>query len=151
MADVSKYFWVLFIGATLINAAIARAKAQNQIKADPSLAEGYRRLLRGFVFWMNLPWVAMGILCMTGLVPTMYHFGRPLENPFVLGWYGLMFLLWGALAFWVFYQGGAELLARHPCFFNVQITNPKTIKLLTLALLLGAMVGVAMICLHPAA
>ncbi len=149
MAFVFKHVWVLFIAAGFINAAIIRGRAQANIKVNPALAPGYQRMLRWFVICGTIPWVAQGGLVLTGLVPSSNHFLDPASNPFVLAWFGLVFLLLGAFALWVFALGGAEALVKYPGFINVQVNDPRVIKLLVVGMILGAMAGFALCYFTP--
>jgi hypothetical protein len=126
---VERWFWAFCIAVSFINAAIFRVRAQRRIRENPALAEGYARLLRGFLLWGNLPWIVMGIGCVVGRVPSIQSFFQPRSgNPFVLAFFGSVFLLWGLGTFWLLFRGGAEMLVKHPGMFNVDFKNPRTLK-----------------------
>lgn len=92
-----------------------RKRAQEHIGKNPQLKEGYAALFRGYLFWMNLPWVIMGIGCTVGGIPSVWHYFRPRDgNPYVLAWFGSVFFLWVLGTFWLFLKSGAEMLAGHP-------------------------------------
>jgi hypothetical protein len=111
-ALVSRYFWLIAIMVTGINGLIFRKKARKYVEEDPQLEEGYAALLRGYMVWMNIPWVVMGIGCTGGGVPSLWHYFRPRDaNPYVLAWFGSVFLLWVLGTFWLFFRNGAEKLA----------------------------------------
>ena len=55
-----KHFWVAFILMTFLNGAIWWWRGSKHRERDPSLIEGYRSLVRGFVTWGNIPWLIMG-------------------------------------------------------------------------------------------
>lgn len=60
--------------------------------------------MRGYLVWMNLPWVVMGVGCTIGGIPSAsYIFG----------------------AYWLFFKGGAGMLVRYPGVFNRPITSPR--------------------------
>ena len=147
---ISKYFWVIAIIVTGINLIFFRINAQKYIKDNPQLEEGYSTLFRGYLFWMNLPWVIMGIGCTIGGVPSVWHYFRPRdENPYVLAWFGSVFLIWILGTFWLFFKGGAAKLIRHPGiivfrygFRSKNITNPALIKTLWVLALAGGIVAV---------
>ena len=147
---VSKYFWLIAIIVTGINWLIFRKRAQKHMKENPQLAEGYAALFRGYIVWMNIPWVVMGIGCTVGGVPSVWHYFRPRDgNPYVLAWFGSVFFLWVLGTFWLFFRDGAETLVRHPGAMEFRyglkskdITNPILIKALWLLALAGGIVGV---------
>ncbi len=143
-ALVSRYFWLIAIMVTGINGLIFRIKTRKYIEEDPRLEEGYAALFRGYIVWMNIPWVVMGVGCTVGGVPSFWHYFRPRDaNPYVLAWFGSVLLLWVLGTFWLFVNNGAETLASHPGAMvfrcaskSKDITNPMLIKavwLLTLA------------------
>lgn len=120
------------------------------------LVEGYAVLLKGYLIWMNLPWVVMGIGCTVGGVPTVLHFFRPRDgNPFVLAWYCTVFIIWAGGTFWLFLRNGAEELARHPGliefrygFKKKDIASPVLIKVLWLVMLAGGIIAFVAVWTH---
>jgi hypothetical protein len=148
-ALISKYFWVVAIIVTMINLLIFRKRGQKHIQDNPHLEEGYTSLFRGFLLWMNIPWIVMGIGCTFGGVPTVWNYFRPRDgNPHVLAWFVTIFFLWILGTFWLFFRDGAEKLVRHPgalefwCGLKKKdITNPVLIKTLWLLALVFGVVG----------
>lgn len=147
---ISKYFWLVAMVVTVINWFLFRKRAQKHIEENPKLAEGYAALFRGYLFWMNIPWVVMGLGCTVGGIPTVWHYFRPRDgNPYVLAWFGSVFFLWVFGTFWLFFKDGAETLARHPGamefrmgFKSKDITSPIFIKAFWLLALASGIVGV---------
>jgi hypothetical protein len=152
---ISRYFWLMAIGATAANWVIFRKSAQKHIAENPQLQEGYAALLRGYLVWMNIPWLVMGVGCTVGGVPSVWHYFRPSDgNPYVLAWFGSVFLLWLLGTFWLFFREGAEKLARHPGAVkfasglrSMDVTNPALIKAFWLMTLAGGVTGVAIMWL----
>jgi len=137
-----KHFWIAFILVTFANGAAMWRQSKPYREVDPSLSEGYRSLVRGFVVWGNIPWLIMGAGILFGGVPSIFHFFNPRSpNPFVTAWFGSIIVLWIACSHWLFLRGGAEQLARHPGFTRPPITNPSTIKLLWLVCMGGGILG----------
>jgi hypothetical protein len=68
---ISKYFWLVAIVFTEINFFIFKKRAEKHIKENPGLAEGYSVLLHGYLFWMNIPWITMGVDCTIGGIPNL--------------------------------------------------------------------------------
>ncbi len=147
----SKWFWAMGIATTCANAIIYARRAQKEIRKNPELEEGYRTLIKGFLIWGNIPWIVMGIGCLVGGVPSLFHFFRPRDgNPFVLSFFASVFLIWVLGTHWLFFQGGAEKLAKHPGLITYHtfgksgnITNPAVIKLFWLLCIAGGIVGAA--------
>ena len=150
---MSRYFWIVAIVVTGVNVAVFKARSARYVHAKPELAEGYATLIRGYLIWMNVPWVVMGFGCTVGGIPTVWHYFRPQDgNPYVLAWFASVFLLWIAGTYWLFLKGGAETLVKHPGAIHVHapftksrdISSSLAIKLLWCACLLGGILGVAM-------
>ena len=150
-AFISKYFWLVAIVFTTVNFFVFKRRSEKHIKENPELAKGYSKLFRGYLFWMNIPWIIMGIGCTIGGVSSVWYYFRPRDgNPYVLAWFGSVFALWILGTFWLFFRGGAEMLAHHPgaVEFNYglkrkEITNPTRIKVFWLLALAGGIFGVA--------
>jgi hypothetical protein len=148
-AVMARYFWLIAIGVTGVGWLIFRKNARGYIKKNPQLREGYVALLRGYLIWMNLPWLVMGIGCTVGGVPCLWDYMRPKDgNPYVLAWFGSLFLVWALGTSWLFGKGGAEKLATHPGAIQLaygwqakDITNPMLIKALWLVMLAGGLAG----------
>ena len=146
-------FWAVAIIVTCINAVFYKHRSREYIKENPDLAEGYAKLIKGYLVWMNIPWIVMGIGCTVGGVPSVWHFFNPQDgNPYVLAWFGSVFLLWILSVYWIFFKGGAETLVKYPGAIQMHspmskgkdITSPAGIKLLLCACLLGGILGVVM-------
>jgi len=148
---MSKYFWLAAIIFTAINFIVFKRRARRQIENNPELEKGYSVLFRGYLFWMNLPWIIMGIGCTIGGIPSVWYYFRPKDgNPFVLAWFGCIFALCILGTFWLLFRGGAEMLAHHPGAVEFTyglrrkaITNPAWIKAFWLLALAGEIFGAA--------
>lgn len=149
---ITSNFWIVLIVVTCANAVYFRIRSQANIDTDSSLAEGYSKLFKGYLIWMNIPWVVMGVGCTVGGVPSVWHYFNPQDgNPYVLAWHGSVFLLWILGTYWLFLKGGAETLVKHPGAVQFtsplggkDISSPVMIKLLWCVCLLGGIIGVAM-------
>ena len=148
---ITNNFWIVLIAATCANAIYFKKCSKVFVDADPSLSTGYSTLFKGYLIWMNIPWIVMGIGCTIGKVPSAWQYFNPQNgNPYVLAWFASVFLLWILGTYWLFLKGGAETLAKHPGIiqFNTlggskDITSPSVIKLLWCACLLGGILGMA--------
>jgi hypothetical protein len=113
--DFSRHVWLVFVAVVLANAMILSRRARSQNEAHPELANGYRRLIRGFVFWMSLPFLVMGFGCEIGGVPTVMHFFFPaVFGPFVWAFWVVFYVELLLLGYWAVFRNGAETLVRHP-------------------------------------
>jgi hypothetical protein len=140
---MSKYFWLIAIVITVINAYIVKFRSHKYIKENPELSVGYKKLFWGYVIWLSIPWIVMGIGCEVGIVPSLWHFFRPRDgNSYVLAWCVSVFIMWFLIIYWIFFKGGALILSKHPGIFG-EITNPKLIKFLALLMLAGGIFGFA--------
>ena len=106
---MSDWFWLLAILVTSVNAGILYARSRSPVAADPSLAPGYRTLILGYLVYLNLPWLVMGI----GGAPTADYVRPSLGQPVVVAFHASIVLVWIVLTAWVF-RGGAEILVTHP-------------------------------------
>jgi hypothetical protein len=56
---LTKWFWVVFIAGTFINAVVIRARARPRIIANPELRDGYRTITSGLLtcraFYVSSP------------------------------------------------------------------------------------------------
>jgi hypothetical protein len=139
---LSKFFWAICIVVGFANAAIYRSRARRHIQAHPELEEGYRTIIKGFVFWTSIPWVVMGIGCVFGGVPSVFHYFRPRDrNPYVLAFYASIFLIDLAGTNWLLFRGGAETLVSHPGIFNVTVKSKRWVIFWWFLSLAGSLVG----------
>ncbi len=139
----SRYFWAAAIVMTAVNVAILKVRSTRYIQEDPERAEGYAVLFRGYLIWMSLPWVVMGIGCTFGGVRTVWRYLRPQDgDPYVLAWFASVFAVWIVVTCWLLFRGGAEMLIRHPGVLNVKTSNPTVVKLFWFVCLAGGVAGV---------
>lgn len=136
-----RHAWVLFILVTCINGAVWWHRGQPRIAADPTLAAGYRRLIRAWLIYENLPWLVMGAGILFGGVPSVFHYFNPRNGPFVIAFYVTVFTLWIATGYWVLFRGGAETLIAHPGLLNFPVQQPSVVKAIFLLCLAGGAVG----------
>ena len=140
-----KYFWAIALILSIPNTFFMKRRFRRYIEVDPSLKEGYSRILRHFVFWSNLPWVVMGTCMFLGDIPYILFFFRPQDgDPYVLAWYFTIYALWVLTACWIFLRGGAEQLVKHPGFINIPFRSEIAVKALCILMLACGIVGVFM-------
>ncbi len=106
------------------------------------MAQGYKKLVLGFIVWGNIPWVVMGLSFLDGGVTSIEEFLRPREgNLWVLGWYLLVVFLWGLELWWLFFRDGAKALVDHPGLFNIPLSKPSHVKILSCVGVLAGIVA----------
>jgi hypothetical protein len=133
-----KWFWAICVVVTLMNVAVFRLRANREIKVHPELEEGYRTLLKGFAFWANVPWIVMGVGCVFGGVPSVYHFFRPFDgNPFVTAFFASVLFEWIIGTYWLVFRGGAQTIVNYPGLLNVNFKSPRTVLFLWFLCLAG--------------
>lgn len=139
-----RWFWVVGLISTAVNAVIYRHRANEDIRKHPERAEGYRRLIRGFVVWFSLPWIVIGMTTLTGAVQSVDElFGT--EHPAALLLQVLAVGYWIMMIRWVFFEKGAETLERHPAMLRRGFSNAGLIKLWAVVSVVGGCIGLAMI------
>lgn len=135
--------WVLFIAATVFNAFYLKARSQKIIEKRPDLQEGYDQLFRGYLIYLNVPWVVMGIGILFGGVPGVFGFFRPRDgNIFVLAFHAVIVILWILSIWWLYFKGGAEFLVKHPGVFNFDFQSPMLVKIYFGLALAGGVIGI---------
>ena len=134
---------IVFIAVTCVNATLWWCRGRSARLGDPSLEDGYRSLIKDFLLWANLPWIAMGVPVLGGLVPSTTTFIQPQSrSPYVLGWYILWVATWVFETHWVVFQGGAEKLLEHPGLLRVKTSSPVVVKTLSVLGLVAGALGV---------
>ena len=137
-----RHAWLVFVAVTCINVLYLKVHSRQQIRQRPELAAGYRRLIRGYLFWGNLPWIIMGVGLELGGLPTINSYFRPRDgNPFVLAFFIAVIGEWILSFWWLFFARGAEFLAEHPGVFG-GLRRPIIIRLYSSLCLAGGVAGV---------
>ena len=143
---INKWIWTFFILATLMNGAVIRSRVQKYIKLNSELEEGYKKIIKGFIIWGNIPWVVMGIGCTIGDVPSVFYYFNPRSgNPYILAFWGSLFLIWILGSYWMLFKDGASELINHPGILNNYIKSPTFLKLYWIAGVLGGIFAALMI------
>ena len=141
-----KHAWLLFIAITCLNAIILKTRSKKYIERNSSLEEGYNKLFWGYLFYMNLPWVALGIGMVFGKFNSVFDilFGIRGGNPFALLFLGTVIVLWVLTVRWIYFRGGAEFLVEHPGVFTTDPKSPNVVKMTVALMLAGGVFGLIM-------
>jgi len=138
MPIIGKTFWLIAIVMTFANAYILWSRSRAEVFLNPELKPGYDQLLKGYLIFLNLPWLVMGLGILVGGTETVFDYFDPGSgNPYVLAFHATLIILWALCIFWLYFSGGAEFLVRHRGVMNVDIRSPLIIKLLFGLMLLG--------------
>ena len=142
-----KHTWVLFIGVTLVNAFILKFRSKKYIEQNPTLEEGYAKLFRGYMFYMNLPWVILGIGMLLGGFNSIFDvmLGFRNGNIFTVLFFGTVIFLWIVGAVWIYFLNGAEFLVEHPGALNPNVKSPTMVKIWFAISLAGGIFGLIFI------
>ena len=138
---VFRHAWLLFIAVTCANGAIWWHRAQRDIAANPEREQSYRRLIRGWMIYGNVPWLVMGAGIVSGNLRGVFDYFNPRNGAFVIAWFSSVVALWILGFVWIFMRGGAEQLATHGAFFNSAPPSAGTIKMLYVAVIAGGVVA----------
>ncbi|MBS3762098.1 MAG: hypothetical protein KGZ25_02220 [Planctomycetes bacterium] len=140
MSEILRWFWMLPILGTIVNAIVTRIRAGKYIRENPGLRVGYRKMLKGLIGWGSFCWVVMGIGCTVGDVPNVLYYLHPNpDNAYIVSFYASYAVTLVAFAWWIYRGNGVQMLLDHPGFFNAPIKNAFVIKLFT-----GVIVGAGM-------
>jgi len=132
-----RYFWLVAMFLSVLNAVIIWARCRSHMERDPSLRPGYVRMFRWFLVAGNIPWIVMGLGVLVGGEPTVFSFLHPRSgDPWAIAFVVTLYALWGLLFYWVVIGDGAAQLAQHPGFFTPQIRSAVVIKVFV-AVLIG--------------
>lgn len=139
---IFRHGWLMFVAVTCLNALILKIHSRQHIRERPELVAGYRRLVLGYLFWGNLPWLVMGVGIEFGGLPSIFSYFRPRDgNPFVLAWFGVVIALWILGFWWLFPRRGAEFLVEHPGLLRGLPRSPNLIRLFYCLSILGGILG----------
>ena len=133
--------WLLFVFVHCINGVVWWRRAQPRIAENPALEQGYRRLIKSWLIYGNLPWLVMGAGILSGAVPSTLSYFNPRNGPFVIAFYVTVVALWIATFYWLFFRGGAEDLLVYPGLLNLPVARPWVVKVYFLLCLAGGIVG----------
>ena len=142
----ARFFWLISIIVNFLNVLRWWTVSKKVLVEHPELAGEYGRLMKGWLFWGNIPWVVMGVGCMfDGLI--VFDYFRPRDgNPFVMAWFCVIFVLWILGFRWIVLANGAEQLARCPGWtLHPQISKPLHVKLLVCLGLTGGIAGTVLL------
>lgn len=111
---VFRYSWIILIAFVVASAIFWRIEAKDRIAADPTLRQPLNRLYVGFVFWLSLPFLVMGLGIVTGNVDSVFYYLQlDTDNLYVISFVVILFVEDALFIFWVFFRHGDQRLALH--------------------------------------
>jgi hypothetical protein len=132
----------MFVFVTCANGAVWWYRGRRKMAENPSLTPGYRRLVRSWLIYGNLPWLVMGAGILFGSVSSSLQYFNPRNGPFVIAFDLTTVALWIAAFYWLLFRGGAEDLARHPGL--LRSSDPRAVKAFFLLASAGGVFGLVM-------
>ncbi|MCO4782733.1 MAG: hypothetical protein KC646_10455 [Candidatus Cloacimonetes bacterium] len=103
-------------------------KARKICKEQPELKEGFEKLLRGFLFWANLPWIVLGFgRIIGGLTLEQAFFSLDLNNPYAVLFVLTVMTIWVRAAIWLHFQKGADTLIKYSGVWHSKNVKKSTI------------------------
>lgn len=148
---VSRFFWLIALVVTAINALLFHQRLRPLIAQDPRRERGYHQFLLGLLLVSGLLWSLMGIGILVGGVPDVFAYFQPQAgNPFVIAWHGTLIALWIIGSVWIFGRGGAEFFVSHPGLLRGPVTSPTMVRLWFGLAILGGIVAEICMWMLPA-
>jgi hypothetical protein len=138
-------FWLVCLGALLLNAAIFRSRASNYAADDPRMRKEADAIVRTFVAYIGGLFVltmAGATLGLSGGLLTPISGRRGALSSFDIVYLVLYASVFLRATWCVFGEGGAELLAKHHQMFRFAPSNKVGVMLLWVVLLLALGYGI---------
>ncbi|MFL9872951.1 hypothetical protein [Paraburkholderia megapolitana] len=114
---LAHYFWLLCLAISGFNYFVGERAVARSGAGSLEGSEEAKVLRRRFAIVAALPWVVMGVGMTLGGVPDVWYYFRPQDqNPYVWAWFGSVFLIAFAFAWWVFFRDGAAKIISSKAF-----------------------------------
>jgi hypothetical protein len=137
-----RHAWLMFVAMTCINVLYLKTHSREQIRQRPELAAGYRKLIRGYLFWGNCPGLSWASDWSLAGCPAFSRIFAHARNPFVLAFFCVVIAEWILSLWWLFFARGAEFLVEHPGVLRGFPRSPTLIRLYYCLCVAGGAAGV---------
>lgn len=144
---IENLIWIFLVLGTSVNALIWSHRSKDHIETNPELEESYKRLIKSYLIYANIPWLVMGLLTLTGAIQSPFEILQPSNLKVgVIVWHISLFTILGLGTYWIFIKNGAQILVKHHVLFENSFRPDKKIsagkiKFLWIIGLIGAIVG----------
>jgi hypothetical protein len=108
---VSRYFWVIFIGVSVINYLMMDRfdNSEEDRQVDRTLRRRYLAWLWGL---SCVPWLVAGYGQVVGAIPSVWALFRPQDrNPYVWAFYAAILDVYMVVVYWTLFRDGARIAA----------------------------------------
>lgn len=117
---VGQYFWLIFIGVTVINYLMMNRS--DTFDESGRIDGALRRKYLGWFWGLScVPWLVAGYGQVVGGLPNVWALFRPQDrNPYVWAFYASILLVYAVMVYWVLFRDGARIAAElRVATFNV--------------------------------
>lgn len=134
---IFKSFWLILILVGLLNYLLMRLRIKKNF-TDPADIDGANRFLILSLFYINMPFLIIGVLQIFGGHDNIFFiFSGQYQNSYVLLSWVVMVLVWGLLLYWVLVKDGAKIISKYRVLFNNMPENETMIKIIIVLMVLG--------------
>jgi hypothetical protein len=139
---MEKFLLVFMLISAVLNAYSLKRGARTLIAEHPELGEGYKKLFKGYLFFISLPLIVMGAGILSGSVHSVFDYFRPRGgNPYVLLFHAVIIFIYLLAVYWIYFGSGAEFLVNHPGLFNWSPKSTTGVKIIAAISLAGGFFG----------
>lgn len=126
-----RHSWVFFVVILFGSYVLFREFYGRPRLMDEAQAKEHARILKIPFYWGVAFILLMGAMVEFGLAFSSDFVSPSNENYYAQAWHLLVALLMLRYIVWIFFQGGADVLARHPALFKAESVSPRYIKLVS--------------------
>lgn len=126
-----RHQWVFIVGIICVNYVLFREFYGRPRLMDEAQAKEHARILKIPLIWGVALVLLMGALVEFGLAFSSDFAFPSNENYYAQAWHLLIALLMLRCIVWIFFQRGADVLARHPALFKAESVSPRYVKLVS--------------------
>lgn len=142
---VVNHFGLICFVLAFFLAGLQKLYSLARVKKNPELAEGYPKIILGYLIFMGLPWLifAIGEL-VYGFSSVFLIFMLKDGNLFSWLFFVILFCEYVFLIIWVWFRGGGDYLYKYRLLFY-KFSSPLAAKLFITLTVLGGTVAMALL------